>query len=543
MLRARHVPFALSGGKARRDAHRADRALRRAATYPHPAGPIRCIETHLSLVYLVGRYAYKIIKPVKFGFVDLTRLTRRRDCAQAECALNRALAGPLYRGVWPLVAHGRHCVFGKPTRRGAGARGTRGTSSSTLEYVVRMRRFEAGAMLSVRSTRRDDALADADALAARLAHYHMHAPCRAPRAHYGSVASVTAHWRPLIDALDPMLPSESALRAWCEAELARAAPTLAERHANGFVRACHGDLHLENIIRWRNRLLMFDCIEFDDALRWIDVASDLAFAVMDFRAHGREDCAHRLLCGWLTATGDYAALRLLPFYTVYRALVRALAARLRGDAAGSARYLHVAAAIAARARDAQPCLLLCHGVSGSGKSLASRALATRLGAIRLSSDAERKRRAGLPDATRLPASAYTASQIDAIYEGLLDHAQTVLESGYSAIVDATFLRERNRAAFIALAQRLGRQIVILDFTADHATLFERVAARAALGRDPSDADTAVLAEQLVQAEPLSAMERELAIRFDTGVEPAAYAGAAFWTPLLEALARTAPAPA
>ncbi|WP_028218981.1 bifunctional aminoglycoside phosphotransferase/ATP-binding protein [Paraburkholderia oxyphila] len=541
MSRARHVPpFALSGGKARRDARRADRALRRAVTYPHPAGQIRRIETHLSLVYLAGRYAYKIFKPVNLGFVDLTRLARRRRCAQAECELNRALAGPLYLGVWPLVAHGRRCVFDNTTlhRAPAGCR-----VGAALEYVVRMRRFDADAVLSARCARRDDALADADALAARLAHYHLHASRRAPRAHYGSAASMAAQCRPLIDALDPTVPSETALRAWCEQALARAAPKLAERHANGFVRACHGDLHLDNLIRWRNRLLMFDCIEFDDALRWIDVASDLAFAVMDYGAHGREDCAHRLLGAWLAATGDYAALRLLPLYTVYRALVRAFAARLRGDAAGRTRYLHAATGVAARARDARPCLLLCHGLSGSGKSLASRALATRMGAIRLSSDAERKRRAGLPDATRLPTCAYSASQIDAIYEGLLEHAQTVLESGYTAIVDATFLHEHNRAAFIALAQRLGMQIVILEFTADPATLFKRVAARAALGRDPSDADTAVLAGQLAQAQPLSATERALAIRFDTRVEPAAYEDAAFWTPLLEALARTAAAPA
>ncbi|CAB3788918.1 hypothetical protein LMG28688_02785 [Paraburkholderia caffeinitolerans] len=534
MSRAHHVPFALSGGKARRDARRVDRALRRAGTYPHPAGRIRRIETHLSVVFLAGRYAYKLFKPVKFDFADLTRLARRRRCAQAECTLNRALAGPLYLGVWPLVARRRRCVFDTASTAHAGRR--HASHARVLEYAVRMRRFDAGAMLSARCTRRGDGLADADALAARLAHYHLHAPRRAPRARYGSAASVTAQWRPLADALDPAVPAEAALRAWCEAELTRLAPQLDERRANGFVRACHGDLHLDNLIRWRNRLLMFDCIEFDDALRWIDVASDLAFAVMDFIAHGREDCAHRLLDAWLAATGDYAALRVLPFYTAWRALVRALVARLRGDAAESARYRRVAAGVAARMSDARPSLLLCHGVSGSGKSLASRALAQRLGAIRLSSDAERKRLAGVPDAARLPACAYTAGQVDAIYSGLLAHAQTVLESGYTAIVDATFLRERNRSAFIALAHRLGVRIVLLDFRADRATLFARVESRAALGRDASDAGPAVLADQLARAEPLSATERALAIRFDTGGDPTAYETEAFWTPLLDALA-------
>ena len=175
-------------------------------------------------------------------------------------------------------------------------------------------------------------------------------------------------------------------------------------------------------------------------------------------------------------------------------------------------------------------------VTRGSKSLASRALAQRLGAIHLASDAERKRLAGMPEAARLPACAYTASQTEAIYNKLLAHAQTVLESRYTAIVDATFLRERNRAAFIDFANRLGIQIVILDFVADLTTLFARVEARAAVGRDASDADPAVLVEQLARAEPLSTTERALAICFETGIEPTAYESEVFWRPLLEALA-------
>ncbi len=174
--RQRQVPFALSRGNARRDARRADRALRHAATYPHPAARVVRIETHLSVVYLAGRYAYKVFKPVKFGFVDLTRLARRRRCAQAECTLNRALAGPLYLGVWPLVARGwRGGAFGPALPAHEVARGTlaaayeaaRGTRAAAPEYAVRLRRFDAGAMLSARCARHDDGLADADALAAR----------------------------------------------------------------------------------------------------------------------------------------------------------------------------------------------------------------------------------------------------------------------------------------------------------------------------------------------------------------------------------------
>lgn len=506
-----------------------DRAMRRSATYPHPAGRIERIETHLSVVYLAGRYAYKCIKPVRFAFVDLVRPARRRRCALAECSLNRPFAGPLYLGVWPLVAHGRRSAFGAPVPIG-------GRRQRTVpgEYVVRMRRFDAHAMLSVRSASRDEGLADASALADTLAGHHLHASRRAPRGHPGSAASVAAQCRPLLDTLDVSVPDEAALHAWYEAELTRIAPLLAARHALGFVRACHGDLHLENIVRWRNRILMFDCLEFDDALRWIDVASDLAFALMDFSARGREDCAHRLLSGWLDRTGDHAALGVLPCYFVYRALVRALTARLRGDEAARARYLRIASAMADARRDAQPALLLCHGVSGSGKSLASCALAERLGAVRLSSDVERKRVAGVSAGTRLPSGAYSDTAIDEIYDRLLSEARVVIDSGYTAIVDATFLRQCNRTAFIALAARLGMRVALLDFTASRATLAARVAARAARGRDASDADTAVLARQIEHADPLTGAEAAIAIRFDTDCDAAAYESGAFWSPLLAA---------
>ncbi|WP_322021032.1 MULTISPECIES: AAA family ATPase [unclassified Burkholderia] len=530
MSRAPHVPFAPSRGNARRKSRQFDRALRRPDTYPHPAGRIERIETHLSVVYLAGRYAYKRIKPVRFAFVDLVQPARRRRCALAECTLNRPFAGPLYLGVWPLVTHGRRCAFGAPVPTGG-----RRQRTAPGEYVVRMRRFDAHAMLSAHSASHDDGLADADALADTLARHHLHASRRAPRGRPGSAASVAAQCRPLLDTLDVAVPDEAVLHAWYEAELTRIAPRLADRHALGFVRACHGDLHLDNIVRWRNRILMFDCVEFDDALRWIDVASDLAFALMDFSAHGREDCAHRLLSGWLARTGDHAALGVLPCYFVYRALVRALTARLRGDAATRARYLRIASAMADARRDAQPALLLCHGVSGSGKSLASRALAERLGAIRLSTDVERKRLAGASAGTRLPSGAYSDTAVDEIYDRLLSEARVVIDSGYTAIVDATFLHRRNRTAFIALAARLGVRVAMLDFTASRATLAARVAARAARGRDASDADAAVLARQIEHADPLTEAEAAIAIRFDTDCDAAAYESGAFWAPLLAAL--------
>ncbi|KGC75753.1 zeta toxin family protein [Burkholderia pseudomallei] len=516
---------------ARRLSRDIDAALRRASTYPHPAGPIVRIETHLSVVYLVGRFAYKRLKPFDFGFANFTELAARRRACEAELALNRPLAAPIYLAAGPLVRRARGLrLFG------AGA---------AVDHVVRMRRFDERMLFSRLLARGALDAADIDAAATRLAAYHLHAPRDIPRRAYGSARELRRQLddmlAPLERALGAALPAS--LRAWCVRRCDELAAHLDARRADGYVRACHGDLHLNNVVKRGRDALMFDCIDFDDALRWIDVINDLSFLLMDLHAHDRAALAHRLLNRWLDETGDFAGLAALPLYVAYRALVRALVATMRagGDAAARAarierarRYVDVAAH-AARAR--RPCLLLCHGHSGSGKSVASRALADVSGAIRLSSDSERKRARPFAavDARPLPASAYTPQQIDAQYERLRALARDVLRAGYTALVDATFLSHARRARFFALARELGVPVYVLDFHASRACLERRVDARAAARDDRSDAGAAVLATQRASADPLDADERARTIGFDTDVPLATLRSAGYWRPVLDAL--------
>ncbi|WP_171466473.1 bifunctional aminoglycoside phosphotransferase/ATP-binding protein [Burkholderia thailandensis] len=522
---------------ARRLSRELHATLRRASTYPHPAGRIVRIETHISVVYLVGRFAYKRLKPFDFGFANFGGLAARRRACEAELALNRPLAAPIYLATGPVVrrAHGLRLF-------GAGA---------AVDHVVRMRRFDERMLFSRLLARGALGAADIDAAAARLAAYHLHAPRDVPRRAYGSARELRKQiddvLAPLERALGPALPP--ALRAWCARRCDELAAHLDARRADGYVRACHGDLHLDNVVKHGRDALMFDCIDFDDALRWIDVINDLSFLLMDLHAHDRADLAHRLLNRWLDETGDFAGLAALPLYVAYRALVRALVATMRAgdDAAARAerarRYVD-AAAHAARAR--RPCLLLCHGYSGSGKSVASRALADVSGAIRLSSDSERKRARPFAavDARPLAASAYTAQQIDAQYERLRALARDVLRAGYTALVDATFLSHARRARFAALARETGVPMFILDFHASRACLERRVDARAAARNDRSDAGAAVLATQLATADPLDAGERACTIGFDTDVPLATIRSAGYWRPALDALdAADANAPA
>lgn len=530
---------------ARRHSRAIDAALRRAATYPHPAGRIVRIETHISVVYLAGRYAYKIMKPVDFGFVDFTRLDARRRCCEAEIRLNRPFSGAIYLDVKPLSIDAGRCRLG----RGNGNSGGNG-SARVIDYAVRMRRFDQRELFSSRIAHDELDDTDIDSAAQRLAKNHLHAQ-RLP--HGPTRAGTAALLRDqVLAALAPVerdpRTAETArtaqLRRYCEGELERLAAHLDARRANGFVRACHGDLHLDNLIRHGSQVLMFDCIEFSDDLRWIDVTADLAFLVMDLHAHGHARHANRLLARYLEATCDFGGLAALPLYVTYRALVRAMVALLKAgpphaqastpqiEAGPYTPYLELAAHTT-RART--PTLLLCHGLSGSGKSVASRALAEQIGAIRISSDIERKRVRPFapPELQTLPANAYTPEAIAVHYDRLVELATTVLGAGYTALVDATFLRAEHRARFAALAHRLDVPLLILHFHAAPAVLIERVNARARGPRDASDAGEAVLAAQMASADPLDCAERRVTVDLDTNVPMDAFASTVWWAPLFE----------
>ncbi|WP_176053454.1 bifunctional aminoglycoside phosphotransferase/ATP-binding protein [Paraburkholderia caribensis] len=514
---------------ARRQVQGVDAAMQRGCTYAHPAGRIIRIETHISIVYLAGRFAYKIIKPVAPGFADFTAPEARRGCCEAQVRLNRPLAQGLYLGVLPIKRRGRTLTLESGGR--------------TVEHAVKMRRFDESGLFS--SLARSGALSphDVDRAAHRLAAWHRHAPRDAPLARYGSAALLKAQ----VDAVNASLQAgcnEPALReiaAWCKQQLAQRAGAINRRRADGFVRACHGDLHLDNVMRWRGEVSMFDCIDFDDALRWIDIANDIAFLVMDLRARAGTRLSNRLLNRWLEATGDYAALDLMPLYVAYRALVRALVAYLYSKnglhpkaaaaARDAARYMDIAAA---ESKNPPPVLLLCHGFSGSGKSVASQALAESSGAVCLSSDVERKRLESTPAATtRLDATHYTQVARHAVYNHLIGLATSVLQAGYSVIVDATFLERRHRSAFFSLGERLGVPTRVLDFHAAPDILAERIVTRQRNRRDASDADTSTLSLQLATAEPLTSAETAQTFAFDTNVPVQTFDDPAFWKPVLD----------
>lgn len=484
--------------------------LAEAACYDHAVDKPELIETHISWVLLTGSYAYKIKKPVDLGFLDFSTLAlRQQDCLE-ELRLNKRLAADIYLDVVAITGS-----VDAPRVNGAG---------EMLEYAVKMRQFPHDTTLDKLAERGELGKAQIDALAARLAHFHLaeceHAAIDSP---WGEPEAIA---RPVEENFQVLARCAEAdelngLHRWCNAEHARLAPLMSARKQRGFVRECHGDLHLANLAWFDGQLLIFDCLEFNPALRWIDVISEVAFCYMDLLHRGYAGLAARFLNAWLEATGDYEGVALLRYYAVYRALVRAKVAALRAEQGCLASHAEESACLQLAEQLASlpsstlpftlhpsPFLWITHGLSGSGKTTLSQQLLEKHGLIRLRSDVERKRLAGLDACARggEASGLYSESFGLRTYQYLVERAEDLLASGWSVIVDAAFLQRWERDRFRELAKRTGADFRILDIPTDPAVLRERVRLRQAEGSDASDAGLSVLERQLATALPLDADE-------------------------------------
>jgi len=494
-------------------------SLRLAAAYPHSVSRIELLETHISWVLLTGDFAYKLKKPVDLGFVNFSTLERRRFFCGEELRLNRRLAPEMYLEVLP--------ISGSPQAPQVGGSGL------AIEYCVKMRQFDQDALLSRIIASGKLLPKHVEALAGQVADFHSHIPVAALTSRFGTPDSVAEPMRTNFAHLDLARDEASQriireLREWCERELARRRDRFVERKAGGFIRECHGDMHLGNMILENDLVTIFDCIEFNEDLRWIDVLSEVAFCAMDLEDRGRPDLAHRFINAYLEWSGDYGGLSVYPIYWSYRALVRAKVASLRGTQSHVAEEekrrllgeLHNYLQLAERStRPRTQFLAITHGVSGSGKTWGSQAIVDRLGAIRLRSDFERKRLAGLDalaaTGSGLARDLYSAEFTRRTYECLVDLASAVIRDGFSVLVDATFLERANRERFRSLSEQLTVPFVIVDFPADEATCRQRIRERTRRGNDASEATEEVLEHQLRTQEPLDERERSDTIAIDT----------------------------
>ena len=494
--------------------------LQNAALYDHTVTHFEMIETHISWVILTGDYVYKIKKPVNFGFLDFSSLEKRHHYCEEEVRLNRRLAPQLYLGVVSINGSEE-----EPQINGTGP---------VIEYAVKMRQFP-------QSTQLDRLLAEGllnietmDKLAEKVAQFHLTIKTVDQQSGFGDLEHIRqpvlenfTHIRSCINENSIKLQL-SILEEWTVQQLEKLADDIRQRKKQGYVRECHGDMHLRNIALWNDEIIIFDCIEFNKNFYWIDVISEIAFLVMDLEDRQQTAFAWRFLNRYLEITGDYQGLKLLYFYKVYRAMVRAKvdALRVGQEQAGTAEYNQTLSEFReylglaeSYVKPRQPVLLVNYGLSGSGKSVGTRMLLEKFAAIQLRSDVERKRLYNVESkshqATGVEQSIYSKEATELTYSRLKEIAEQLLSWGFSVVVDAANLKYQQRQIFVQLARALDVQCYILAYEAPEEILRQRIAQRIETGSDVSDATLKVLAHQLKTFEPLTAEEQACTLRIDT----------------------------
>ena len=490
--------------------------LHHPSCYPHPVQSVRVVETHISWILLTGDFAYKIKKPVCFSFLDFSTLEKRRWFCEEEVRLNRRLAPILYLGVIPIT--------------GSPADPRMGGDGEPFEYAVKMRQFDPSQefpLLLKRGELDGDLLGG---LAERIAEFHEAVPVAGSETSYGNPDVI---WKPVEECFTEISPNNlpssvmegyGRLRTWCHQEWRSRQADFLKRKEGGRIRECHGDLHLSNIALHQGVPCIFDALEFEPRLRWIDVMSEVAFLVMDLERHGRIDLAYGMLNRYLEMTGDYEGMTVFRFYEIYRALVRAKVAGIRLNQLSHTqpewtecfedwtKYLSLAIRFSEKRALG---IMLMHGVSGTGKTTVSSKILQSLGAIRVRSDVERRRIVQARRSGEAFSDAYSPVRTQETYERLARVADGSVSAGFPVIVDATFLRRADRMVFLQLAQTRQVPLIILDVSAPESVRSQRIEQRRREGHDASEATVSVMQSQVEQAEPFSQAELDKVVSIDS----------------------------
>lgn len=482
-------------------------ALKNPALYPHATHNIEVIETHLSWVILTGLYAYKIKKPLNLGFQDFTTLAKRKQYCELEIAYNKKLAAGMYIDVVE--------IYGSPSAPSFTEQG------AVQEYAVKMLEFPQQNLLDTLALQKKLSVNMIDNIAEQLAAFHQQASVCQAELPYGNPEQIMQPILENFQALQnltvakPYLSKIEDIAIWAKAQFVELSPLMTARKTEGYIRACHGDLHLRNIVLQDNMPVIFDCIEFNESFRFTDVLNDVAFLAMDLDHLYSSSLGYHFVNRYFELTQDYTGIKLLRFYQCYRAMVRAKVSALlltqlaidSPEAKALQIELETFIELAYRyTQSIKPTLTIMMGPAGSGKTLYSGQLLEKTGAIRLRSDILRKRLHGMMPLAKSSAQQkvelYSAKSTEQVYRHLQTLANELISNGYSVIIDATCLMLWQRELFhnIAKQQHATFSIILLICPVD--VLEQRIAHRARL-QDASEADVNVLNQQLDEAEPLS----------------------------------------
>ena len=493
--------------------------------YPHPVPePVQLIQTHISYVLLAGEYAYKVKKPMDFGFLNFTTLDLRRHFCEEELRMNRRGAPGIYLEVLPITQQGDQFLL-----RGAG---------EAVEYTLKMKQFPQDRLLSSLFERGELTVELMEKLGRAVAEFHSKTETNEHIRSYGPAERVREAFDENYQQTEAYIGGPQTqqqfeeTKAYTDQFFAERADLFQQRIDQDKIRECHGDLHLRNICYWRDQLLLFDCIEFNEPFRFVDTLYDIAYAVMDLDTRQRSDLANTYLNTYLEETGDWEGLLVLPIYLNRQAYVRAkVGSFLLSDPGAPAAVKAEAEKTAANyyrlaweyTRPRQGKVILMSGISGSGKSTVARQLARQINAIHIRSDAVRKHLAGISIHERGGNEIYTPEMSEKTYERLQQLGIRLAQAGYPVILDAKYDRQAPRLAVIQAAQQHPLPIQILHCTAPMEILQERVeqrtAARAGEANqatpDIADATPDLLASQHQQWEDFTTTEQTLVIPIDT----------------------------
>ena len=492
------------------------KSLLKPEAYPEPTHSVELLQTHVSWIFLTDTHAFKVKKPVNFGFLNFSTIDRRRFYCNEEVRLNRRLCPNIYEGVVEM-------------RESSGGATFCG-NGPVIDYAVKMKRLPAERMLDKLVDNNQISGEEMQDVARIIANFHHSAPTSPAIAEFGLLDRIMFNWQENFEQMiafeESTLPAadREQIKSWVSSFATENADLFKRRVDEGYIRECDGDIHLENICLTGATACIFDCIEFNERFRYCDTAADVAFLLMDLDFHGRPDLADKVITTYIETSGDTAMTSLIDFYKLYRAFIRGKVESLRLSDSGidrqeqelakakAIRYFRLARGYVERSR-LQPTLFITCGLMGCGKSTLTDQLSFELGIAGFASDTVRKQMAGIATATPVAdvygEGLYTSQANDATYAELYRLAGVELAAGCSVIIDASFKHKEDRSRFAALAKHYTAAFIVLHVTCNELENRRRLVERTASGRSASDGRAELLESQQQEFEVPSSEEGQL----------------------------------